>query len=65
MLPQVGERLFPLEPSQVKQPHRLEAVRLSKRIGLLQQAGNHPGHAVGLLQHGDAGLHQHLLFRHV
>ncbi|EKK5048428.1 hypothetical protein PN358_005606, partial [Escherichia coli] len=24
---------------------------------LLQQAGNHAGHAVGLFQHGDASLH--------
>lgn len=32
---------------------------------LLQQAGNHAGHAVGLFQHGDASLHQHLLFGHI
>lgn len=65
MLPQKGKVFFPYGYRRQNSHTARKRCGLMKRIRLLQQAGNHAGHAVGLLQHGDAGLHQHLLFRHV
>uniref|UniRef100_UPI0011E626A0 hypothetical protein n=1 Tax=Serratia marcescens TaxID=615 RepID=UPI0011E626A0 len=50
------KEIFVATEQGLKKTTALAVVFGAQKTGLLQQAGNHPGHAVGLLEHGDTGL---------